>query len=214
MPQLLWWHGGSPCLHHHHHPPPTHHARTRGHAPCRPAPHPHARVGAHALVLTANNTGILAPVVLEAAIGPGSGPIGMLATIPLYFMQLPGSVLLFELQRRGRARGSGGGRGRGRAELEGGQQRQWQRHEGGGSDDDDGGADGEDWPLTADGGEEGAKGHSSIGGSGGRGLGGNGGRIAEEVPLLRQLFSSNLVFSTAAAALTSLAGLQVRGGGE
>ncbi|GFR44644.1 hypothetical protein Agub_g5933, partial [Astrephomene gubernaculifera] len=48
-----------------------------------------SRVALHSLVLAANNTGILAPVVLEAAVGPAAAAVGMLATIALYFQQLP-----------------------------------------------------------------------------------------------------------------------------
>ncbi|KXZ47546.1 hypothetical protein GPECTOR_34g705 [Gonium pectorale] len=58
-----------------------------------------SRVGVHSLVLVANNTGILAPVVLEAAVGPSAAAVGMLATIALYFQQLPVAMVLFELDR-------------------------------------------------------------------------------------------------------------------
>ncbi|KAG2495515.1 hypothetical protein HYH03_006458 [Edaphochlamys debaryana] len=67
-----------------------------------------SRVGVHSLVLAANNTGILAPVVLEAAIGPSAAAIGMLATIALYFQQLPAAMVLFELERMGMTAGSSG----------------------------------------------------------------------------------------------------------
>ena len=59
----------------------------------------HCRMGVHSLVLSANNTGILAPVVLAAALGPEAAPLGMLATIALYFQQLPGASIMFEMQR-------------------------------------------------------------------------------------------------------------------
>ncbi|GIM02575.1 hypothetical protein Vretimale_7457 [Volvox reticuliferus] len=65
-----------------------------------------SRICVHSLVLVANNTGILAPVVLEAAVGPSAAAVGMLATIVLYFQQLPVAMVLFELDRmaeRGRA---------------------------------------------------------------------------------------------------------------
>jgi len=41
----------------------------------------HARLAVDSLVLTTNNTGILGPVVLEAALGPRFAPLGMLATV-------------------------------------------------------------------------------------------------------------------------------------
>ncbi|GLC60668.1 hypothetical protein PLESTB_001655900 [Pleodorina starrii] len=58
-----------------------------------------SRICVHSLVLAANNTGILAPVVLEAAVGPSAAAVGMLATIVLYFQQLPVAMVLFELDR-------------------------------------------------------------------------------------------------------------------
>ncbi len=53
----------------------------------------------HSLVLAANNTGILAPVVLEAAVGPPAAAVGMLATIALYFQQIPLAMVCFEADR-------------------------------------------------------------------------------------------------------------------
>lgn len=41
----------------------------------------HARLAVDSLLLTTNNTGILGPVVLEAALGPKYAPLGMLATV-------------------------------------------------------------------------------------------------------------------------------------
>lgn len=40
-----------------------------------------ARLGVDSLVLSTNNTGILGPVVLQAALGPKYAPMGMLATV-------------------------------------------------------------------------------------------------------------------------------------
>ncbi|GIL66801.1 hypothetical protein Vafri_20326 [Volvox africanus] len=67
-----------------------------------------SRICVHSLVLVANNTGILAPVVLESAVGPSAAAVGMLATIVLYFQQLPVAMVLFELDRM-TERGRGGG---------------------------------------------------------------------------------------------------------
>lgn len=64
------------------------------------------RIGVHSLVLVANNTGILAPVVLEAAVAPSAAAIGMLATIVLYFQQLPTAMVLFELDRIATSKGA------------------------------------------------------------------------------------------------------------
>lgn len=44
--------------------------------------------------------GILGPVVLEAAVGAQYAPLGMLATVGLYFQQLPLAQLLFQLHQR------------------------------------------------------------------------------------------------------------------
>lgn len=44
--------------------------------------------------------GILGPVVLEAAVGAQYAPLGMLATVVLYFQQLPLAQLLFQLHQR------------------------------------------------------------------------------------------------------------------
>ncbi|KAI8471342.1 MAG: hypothetical protein J3K34DRAFT_233772 [Monoraphidium minutum] len=54
------------------------------------------------LLLSANNTGILGPVVLEAALGPTYAPLGMLATVVLYFHQLPSAVVLYDMAQRRR----------------------------------------------------------------------------------------------------------------
>jgi hypothetical protein len=43
--------------------------------------------------------GILGPVVLEAAVGAAYAPLGMLATVVLYFQQLPLAQLLFQLHQ-------------------------------------------------------------------------------------------------------------------
>ncbi|KAG2449599.1 hypothetical protein HYH02_005132 [Chlamydomonas schloesseri] len=67
-----------------------------------------SRIGVHSLVLVANNTGILAPVVLEAAVGPSAAAIGMLATIVLYFQQLPTAMVLFEMDRIATSKGAAG----------------------------------------------------------------------------------------------------------
>lgn len=58
------------------------------------------RLGVDGLILTTNNTGILGPVVLEAAVGAQYAPLGMLATVGLYFQQLPLAQLLFQLHQR------------------------------------------------------------------------------------------------------------------
>ncbi|GLI63412.1 hypothetical protein VaNZ11_006378 [Volvox africanus] len=78
-----------------------------------------SRICVHSLVLVANNTGILAPVVLEAAVGPSAAAVGMLATIVLYFQQLPVAMVLFELDRI-TERGRGGGSHSGAAAAPGG----------------------------------------------------------------------------------------------
>ena len=39
------------------------------------------RLAVESLLLTTNNTGILGPVVLEAALGPKYAPLGMLVTV-------------------------------------------------------------------------------------------------------------------------------------
>lgn len=44
--------------------------------------------------------GILGPVVLEAAVGAQYAPLGMLATVALYFQQLPLAQLLFQLHQQ------------------------------------------------------------------------------------------------------------------
>jgi hypothetical protein len=44
--------------------------------------------------------GILGPVVLEAAVGAQYAPLGMLATIVLYFQQLPLAQLLFQFHKQ------------------------------------------------------------------------------------------------------------------
>ncbi|KAG2428774.1 hypothetical protein HXX76_011474 [Chlamydomonas incerta] len=72
-----------------------------------------SRIGVHSLVLVANNTGILAPVVLEAAVAPSAAAIGMLATIVLYFQQLPTAMVLFELDRMATSRGAAAAAGAG-----------------------------------------------------------------------------------------------------
>ncbi|KIZ00566.1 hypothetical protein MNEG_7398 [Monoraphidium neglectum] len=59
-----------------------------------------ARLAVESLVLTTNNTGILGPVVLEAALGPRYAPLGMLATVVLYFQQLPSAAVLFDAAQR------------------------------------------------------------------------------------------------------------------
>ncbi|GBF97510.1 hypothetical protein Rsub_10433 [Raphidocelis subcapitata] len=59
-----------------------------------------ARLGVDSLVLSTNNTGILGPVVLQAALGPRYAPLGMLATVVLYFQQLPSAAVLFDYHRR------------------------------------------------------------------------------------------------------------------
>jgi hypothetical protein len=43
--------------------------------------------------------GILGPVVLLAALGPDYAPLGMLATVALYFQQLPSAQVLFHLHK-------------------------------------------------------------------------------------------------------------------
>eukprot|EP00775_Hariotina_reticulata_P007381 gene7381-7590_t len=58
-----------------------------------------AKLGVDSLILTTNNTGILGPVVLEAAVGRQFAPLGMVATVVLYFQQLPSAQLLFQLHR-------------------------------------------------------------------------------------------------------------------
>ncbi|KAF8057744.1 SYT2 [Scenedesmus sp. PABB004] len=76
-----------------------------------------AQLGVDSLILTTNNTGILGPVVLEAAVGPRYAPLGMLATVVLYFQQLPSAQLLFHLdkQQRAAAAAAAGGGGDGEA---------------------------------------------------------------------------------------------------
>jgi hypothetical protein len=65
---------------------------------------PAADLAVDGLLLASNNTGILGPVVLEAALGRAHAPLGMLATVVLYFQQLPTAQLLFRLSaKRGRS---------------------------------------------------------------------------------------------------------------
>lgn len=45
-------------------------------------------------------SGILGPVVIQAAVGSKFAPLGMLATVVLYFQQLPSAQLLFQLQQQ------------------------------------------------------------------------------------------------------------------
>eukprot|EP00879_Flechtneria_rotunda_P028058 GHRR01030135.1.p1 GENE.GHRR01030135.1~~GHRR01030135.1.p1 ORF type:complete len:169 (+),score=60.00 GHRR01030135.1:337-843(+) len=66
-----------------------------------------ARLGIDSLVLTTNNTGILGPVVLQAAVGAKYAPLGMLATVVLYFQQLPSAQVLFQLHQQFEAKQNG-----------------------------------------------------------------------------------------------------------
>uniref|UniRef100_A0A383WG39 Auxin efflux carrier component n=1 Tax=Tetradesmus obliquus TaxID=3088 RepID=A0A383WG39_TETOB len=67
----------------------------------------YAQLGVDSLLLTTNNTGILGPVVLLAALGPEYAPLGMLATVALYFQQLPSAQLLFHLHQEQAAAAAG-----------------------------------------------------------------------------------------------------------
>lgn len=67
----------------------------------------YAQLGVDSLLLTTNNTGILGPVVLLAALGPEYAPLGMLATVALYFQQLPSAQLLFHLHQEETAAAAG-----------------------------------------------------------------------------------------------------------
>ena len=74
-----------------------------------------AHLALHLLVLATNNTGVLGPVVLEAALGRAYAPLGPMATVALYFLQLPMAQALLALSSgaQGRRR-----RGAGDAEEE------------------------------------------------------------------------------------------------
>ncbi|KAF6250626.1 hypothetical protein COO60DRAFT_788713 [Scenedesmus sp. NREL 46B-D3] len=63
----------------------------------------YVQLGVDSLLLTTNNTGILGPVVLMAALGPDYAALGMLATVALYFQQLPSAQLLFQLHKESAA---------------------------------------------------------------------------------------------------------------